>query len=87
MRMSRRSGLLRKAGPKFFNVILCNANFGAEEPLGEYSPGDIVEVSAETILGPVNCVFSYIEPNIPYEDGGETVTFTMPASNVTVYYE
>ena len=87
MRMDRRAGLLKKAGLRSYLVFLRNENFGQTTLQGEYLEGDTVEVPGETTLGPVNCFFQYIDPDIPYTDDGIMITFTMPDQDVFVYYE
>lgn len=85
--MDRRAGLLKKAALKIYSVFLRNENFGQTNLYGEYFEGDTVEVPGETILGPVECFFQYIDPDIPYTDDGTMITFTMPDQDVFVYYE
>lgn len=85
--MDRRAGLLKKAVLKSYSVFLRNESFGQTDFYGEYFEGDTVEVPGETILGPVNCFFQYIDPDIPYTDDGTMITFTMPGQDVFVYYE
>lgn len=87
MRMDRRAGLLKKAALKIYSVFLRNESFGQTDLYGEYFEGDTVEVPTETILGPVNCFFQYIDPDIPYTDDGTMITFIMPDQDVFVYYE
>lgn len=85
--MDRRAGLLKKAGMRIYSVFLRNENFGQTNFYGEYFEGDTVEVPGETILGPGECFFQYIDPDIPYTDDGTMITFTMPDQDVFVYYE
>lgn len=85
--MSRRAGLLKKAALKIYSVFLRNESFGQTNFYGEYFEGDTVEVPGETTIGPVNCVFQYIDPDIPYTDDETMITFTMPDQDVFVYYE
>lgn len=85
--MDRRAGLLKKAALKSYSVFLRNESFSQTELYGEYFEGDTVEVPGETVIGPVNCFFQYIDPDIPYTDDGTMITFTMPGQDVFVYYE